>query len=87
VQEEHGLFGSLAPVGSVQITAVTVDATTLTLTWSGGTPPYVIQEKSSLTDPQWTDLTTTSATKATVPRTGAAGFFRISDAVVGAIAR
>ena len=77
--ETHGLFGSITWAGRVQFTAVTASSNSLTLSWSGGTGPYLIQEKLSLTDTNWMNLLTTSNTTVTVARVGAAGFFRVSD--------
>jgi hypothetical protein len=77
--EEHGLFGSIAWAGRVQFTGINASGNNLTLSWSGGTGPYLIQEKLSLTDTNWMNLLTTSNTTATVARVGDAGFFRISD--------
>ncbi len=52
-------------------------ATGVTLTWTGGTGPYVVQKKSSLSDAAWVDVLTTSDLTATVPFAGATGFFRV----------
>ncbi|MBI4659521.1 MAG: Ig-like domain-containing protein [Verrucomicrobia bacterium] len=64
------------PAGGISVT-VSVGAGGLTLKWAGGTGPYTIQSKASLSDAAWSDVLTTSDTSATVPIQGAAGFFRI----------
>jgi glucose/arabinose dehydrogenase len=51
----------------------------LALTWVGGTPPYAIQEKSSLTDATWQDVLTTTNLSVLLPQTNSAAFFRIKD--------
>jgi hypothetical protein len=58
--EKHGLFGSVAWAGRVQITGINASSNSLTLSWSGGTGPYLIQEKLSLADTNWMNLLTTT---------------------------
>lgn len=82
--EAHGLFGSLAPAGYLRITSSTISPAGLALTLVGGTPPYLIQEKSSLTDTNWSDVLTTTNLSAVVPQTNAAAFFRVIDHASGA---
>jgi hypothetical protein len=69
-------------VGSGQTTDFTVSiarsATGLTLSWSGGNPPYTVQKKADLNDATWTNVLTTNETTAPVPLEGARGFFRIA---------
>src|SRR5262249_52436359 len=83
-KEEHGLFGSIAPVSSPSLPpsimiAAAASTNGLIMTWSGGSPPYQLQEKTSLSQTNWTDVLTTTNLSVTVPLTGAASFFRISD--------
>jgi uncharacterized protein (TIGR03118 family) len=73
----HGLFGSLAPAGYLRVMAVHQTSAGLAITLVGGTPPYVIQEKSSLTDNNWSDVMTTTNLSAVLPETNKAGFFRV----------
>ncbi len=47
------------------------------LTWSGGTPPFLVETKGDLNDAAWTDLATTSDSATTVARLGEAGYYRI----------
>jgi len=61
----------------VQITAVSQTSEGLAITLVGGTPPYLIQEKSSLTDPNWSDVLTITNLSAVLPETNTAGFFRV----------
>jgi hypothetical protein len=49
----------------------------LTLNWTGGTAPFTVQKKTSLSDAAWVDVLTTNSPPATVPTTGPSGFFRI----------
>lgn len=70
------LGGVTPPV--INLTA-TRSPTGLTLQWTGGTGPYKVQKKTSLTDPSWTDVTTTSQTSHVVALDGQSGFFRISQ--------
>jgi len=60
------------------LTSVTVDAANLTVTWTGGTPPFKIQTRQSLSAGNWADVgSPTNERTATVPRNGATGFVRI----------
>jgi uncharacterized protein (TIGR03118 family) len=78
-EETHGLFGSLAPAGYLRVTTVAQTSGGLAITLVGGTPPYLIQEKSSLTDTNWSDVVTTTNLSAVLPETNNAGFFRVKD--------
>ena len=51
----------------------------LKLTWTGGTPPYTVQKRSSLSSGTWADETTTSATSVTLPVTADAQFYQVND--------
>jgi hypothetical protein len=63
----------------IQITAVSQTSGGLAITLVGGTPPYLIQEKSSLSDTNWSDVLTTTNLSAVLPETNTAGFFRVKD--------
>lgn len=77
--EQHGLFGSLAPADYLRVMSVRATSAGLALTLVGGTPPYLIQRKSSLSDPTWSNVLTTTNLSAVLPQSGAAGFFRVID--------
>jgi len=77
--EEHGLFGSIAPATYIKLGPVTSTNETLTLNWNGGIGPYLIQEKFNLSDTNWMNITTTSNRTATVPLVGSSGFLRVGD--------
>lgn len=65
---------------SISFTGITVNSNSLvTLTWTGGTPPYLVQAKASLSDATWLDVVTTSNQTATVPTLGNMAFYRVSD--------
>jgi glucose/arabinose dehydrogenase len=51
---------------------------TLTITWTGGTPPFKVQIKRNLDDAAWTDVKTVNETAADIPLDAASGFIRIS---------
>jgi hypothetical protein len=58
-----------------------VDATAagsnLELTWTGGSPPYVLQKADGLVPAAWTGAVTTSVQSASLPFSNAKAFFRI----------
>jgi hypothetical protein len=49
------------------------------LTWTGGSGPFIVQKKATLTDANWTNVLTTPTQTALVPSDGAAGFFRVQS--------
>jgi hypothetical protein len=65
-------------LGPLAITSIAKSGTALTLNWTGGTPPYSLQRKSSLTSSWSTIATGLSGPFTTTPITGSMGFYRIS---------
>jgi hypothetical protein len=61
------------------LTATTVSNGVLVITWSGGNPPYQLEQKSALAPGAlWNALgTPVTGTSATVPLAGTAGFIRV----------
>jgi len=55
-----------------------LDPSGLALTWTGGTGPYTLQRKASLSDIAWADVLTTNVATATVPIAGQSAFFRVT---------
>lgn len=51
----------------------------LSLTWTGGDGPYLLQSKPGLSASNWLNLVTTSNETARVPIISAAGFYRLVD--------
>ncbi|MCC6232574.1 MAG: hypothetical protein IT580_08015 [Verrucomicrobiales bacterium] len=54
----------------------TLAGTDLVLTWTGGQPPYDVEQATALSG-GWTKVLTTSSTTANVPRSNPAGFLRV----------
>ena len=77
--EDHGLFGSISATPIMLITSSTASGNSVTINWAGGVPPYVVQQKTRLSDATWTDVQTSQTTSATLSRTNATGFFRIKN--------
>jgi hypothetical protein len=71
------------PVGgsgaALTITDVKAAGNSVSLTWTGGTAPYLVQMKPSLSDSNWIGVLTTSNASATVTKVGNVGFFRVAD--------
>ena len=65
-------------VSPIAFTAPSLIADDLVLNWSGGTAPFIIQGKSSLTD-AWIDLKTTAERSAKIPLAGFNRFFRVKS--------
>jgi hypothetical protein len=72
-----------APAEAVTFSAPTQTDTTITLNWTGGTGKFLVQKKTDITSPTWTNVLTTTQRTATLPKTGSAGFFRIQDNYTG----
>jgi hypothetical protein len=51
----------------------------LDLSWTGGTPPYLVQGKLALDDANWIDLQTVTTNSASIPLAAPGGVFRVSD--------
>ena len=77
--EDHGLFGSISAVATILIQQISVEGSSLQLTWSGGRPPYVIQHKAAVSDANWTDLPATADTTAMIPIGTGSGFYRVRN--------
>ncbi len=58
--------------------AIARTGTNSNLTWTGGTPPFVLEQTRALPSSSWTSALTTSAQSATLPiNPGTNGFFRV----------
>ena len=68
-----------APSQPINITTPLATNNAITLTWAGGTGPYLVQMKSTLSDTNWFDVMTTTNQSAIVARVGSHAFFRIND--------
>jgi hypothetical protein len=81
----------IAAVDNIRITAGAISATPptlgkptlsgsdISLTWTGGQAPFLVQWTPALPG-GWVDLYTTSASTATLPVVGTGGFFRVQSA-------
>ncbi len=69
-----------APLEPIRFNAIAREGSLLSLSWTGGRGPFVVQMKTNIQDVVWTDLLTTNATTASVIGQGDRGFIRIRDA-------
>lgn len=70
------------PIGggaAIQLAVAGATAASLSLEWTGGNGPFLLQRKGSLGDAAWMNVLTTSARTATVPNGGGNAFFRVQD--------
>ncbi len=62
----QGIRVAIAPAGA-----------NVNLTWTGGSPPYVVEAADSLSPSSWSAAITTSVQNTSIPITNTAGFFRV----------
>jgi len=74
--EDHGLLGSISAL-SPTFSGVTDGAITEALSWVGGTAPFLLQKKASLSDPAWINVLTTTNRAVTLAKESDAGFYRL----------
>jgi hypothetical protein len=67
------------PVSSLEVSSATVSGENLVLNWTGGTGPFLVQGKLSLSDANWLDLQTVTGNTASIPLASPIGFFRVVD--------
>jgi glucose/arabinose dehydrogenase/plastocyanin len=63
----------------IEITNVVAASTNIEMAWCGGIGPFAVQKKTQLNDPMWVNSAFTPNRTSSVPATGRAAFFRISD--------
>ncbi|HUR47386.1 MAG TPA: LamG domain-containing protein, partial [Candidatus Saccharimonadales bacterium] len=64
----------------VHVASVSTSGGNVTVSWTGGQGPYVVERKAALTDATWTTVATTSSLSATFPSGGGVGFYRVRSA-------
>jgi autotransporter-associated beta strand protein len=70
---------NVVSVEPLRFTSVVKTDTNVVLTWSGGTPFYVVEKKSALTDGTWQPITSPMRdTQTNAPTDTPAGFYRVS---------
>jgi len=57
--------------------SITPAGTNVTLSWTGGTAPFVAQETPTLPTGSWNTVVTTNAQSVSLPVTNATEFFRV----------
>jgi hypothetical protein len=73
------LSASIAPADTIALSVETVYTNALTLAWSEGIPPFLVQRKTALTDTNWFDVVTTSNRTAIVAGDATTTFYRVLD--------
>ena len=76
--QDAGMIDSVEFFLPLQLTLVSSSNDSLTLSWTPGTGPYLIQKKFALGDTNWINVLITSNSVETVARDGQGSFFRIS---------
>jgi hypothetical protein len=69
---------TLASSGDI-VASVSASGGNITITWTGGTGPFTVQKKTTLTDAQWSTAGTTPNRTITLPASGNTGFFRVAE--------
>ncbi len=69
---------SISAAPNITITAIVNNGDgTITISWTGGDPVYVVEKSADVAAAVWTTATTTSSTSATLPIDAAYTFFRV----------
>jgi hypothetical protein len=58
--------------------SITRTGTNVNMSWTGGSPPFVVQETGSLPAGSWSNVVTTSAQSTNIPIANITGFFRVT---------
>jgi len=82
--EDHGLLGSISAL-SPTFSAVSNGAITEAVNWVGGTPPFLLQKKASLSDPDWFNVLTTTNRSMSLAKESDAGFYRLQGATTNTV--
>jgi hypothetical protein len=53
--------------------------TNVNLTWTGGSPPYVVEEAAMLSPASWSGMVTTTVQSAILAATNSESFFRVRN--------
>src|SRR6266487_3022646 len=77
--EDHGLFGRVSAVFPLEVSGIGANGISLTLPWTGGAGPFLVQKKYSLSDSNWQNVMSSANRGVVVAKDGEAGFFRIAD--------
>jgi uncharacterized protein (TIGR03118 family) len=83
--EDHGLFGRVSAVFPLEVSSIAANGISLTLPWTGGAGPYLVQKKFSLSDTNWQNVMTSANRSVVVAKDGEAGFFRIADRATNSV--
>lgn len=71
---------TVASAGNISA-SITRSGNNVTITWTGGTGPWVVQKKTSIDDATWMNVASTSQRTVTLPAGGDTGFFRVVEGV------
>jgi len=71
------------PAEKINITTIKAEGAALSITWTGGAGPFLVQKKASLSDAAWMNVKTTADRTTLVVNDGASGFYRIQDGAQG----
>jgi len=67
----------------VLMSVLSQTSSTITLGWTGGSGKFLLQKKTDIGAATWTNVLTTTAHSATVPKTGATAYFRVQSGYTG----
>ncbi|MCI0534182.1 MAG: spondin domain-containing protein [Verrucomicrobiales bacterium] len=64
-------------LNSIYVSSITLETGSIRLNWLGGSGPYVVQVRRSLSEGAWVELLRTAERTAALPPLGTVGFFRV----------
>jgi hypothetical protein len=68
---------SLVSVSPAIMLAISNSATGISLTWTGGSPPFVVERQDAMPGSSWSSVVTTSVQSASMPISASSAFFRV----------
>jgi hypothetical protein len=68
---------SLVSVSPAIMLAISNSATGISLTWTGGSPPFVVERQDTMPWSSWSGIVTTSVQSASMPISASSAFFRV----------
>lgn len=71
--------------GDIKVAKVSANGRILTIEWTGGTGPFLVERKNSVTDGNWLPVASTTERSVMTAMIGSAGFYRVTGNATTAV--